>query len=548
MQPGDASGRPLDVEAVRATLVAYRDAVRRHAAVLNLWNVYPVPDGDTGTNMARTLDATVEAMEAASADWSATCAAISHGSLMGARGNSGVILSQLLRGLVGTLAGAAPGGTVTARHLSDALQAASTAAYGAVVRPKEGTILTVAKAAADTASVVMEAGEHLSPIELLRAVRTAARDALARTPQQLPVLAEAGVVDAGAAGFVLLFDAALHALDDEPLVDLADLDGVDVTHHPVVPTEVADLRYEVMFFLDLPDESGDAFKQAWSKVGDSIVVVGGDGLWNCHIHTNDIGAAIEAALDVGGRPRGIRVTDLFEELDHVDPVATADAPVCVVVAVANGDGITALLTDLGVARVVTGGQTMNPSTGELVTAVEAAAAATGAREVVVLPNNGNIIPVAQQVDALVGVTVAVVPTRSVVEALSALVVFDSSQQADLNAHTMSAASSGLRIGEVTCAVRDATTSVGAVRTGDFIGLVGGEGVVVVGPTLVEAVVALADEVITPQCELVTVLTGEGASPDVDGALGAWFVEHRPGVAVDWHVGGQPLYPYLFGAE
>lgn len=551
MQPGDTSHRPLDVAAVRATLVAYRDAVRRHAGLLNLWNVYPVPDGDTGTNMARTLDATVDAMTAADDDLPATCAAIGHGSLMGARGNSGVILSQLLRGFASTLAGVAAGGQVTARHLSDALQAASVAAYAAVVRPKEGTILTVAKAAADAASVEVDTRDGLSPVELLRAVRTAARDALARTPQQLPALAEAGVVDAGAAGFVLLFDAALQALVDEPVIDLAELDDLDATDlipMPTSPSEVGDLRYEVMFFLDLPDDASDAFKQAWAAVGDSIVVVGGDGLWNCHIHTNDVGAAIEAALDVGGRPRQIRVTDLFDEVDHVDPPLGVDTSVCAVVAVANGDGITTLLTELGVARVVTGGQTMNPSTAELVAAVQSVVAATGAREVVLLPNNANIIPVAQQVDALVEAIVAVVPTRSVTQALSALVVFDPLAPAATNADAMNAATAGLRTGEVTCAVRDASTSVGAVCAGDWIGLAAGEGIVVVADSLTDAVLRLADHVVSADCELVTVLAGADAPTAVDDVLRGWFSEQRPEVTVDWHVGGQPLYPYLFGAE
>lgn len=560
MSHGDAEHPQLDATAVRATFVAFRDAVRRHTGLLNRWNVYPVPDGDTGTNMARTLDATVDAMETAGGDLAAICAAVSHGSLMGARGNSGVILSQLLRGLTGSMAGAAAVGHVSARHLGDALEAAASAAYGAVVRPKEGTILTVAREAAEAAAVAMRTNEHLTPLELLRIARAAAREALARTPEQLPALAEAGVVDAGAAGFVLFFDAALEALDGEPVADLADLSSVDAAYAAApppgtsgrAPDAVAALRYEVMYFLDLPDTSCDAFKQAWAEVGDSIVVVGGDGIWNCHIHTDDIGAAIETALDLGGRPRQIRITDLLEELDHRDPVTATDTdaepPVCGVVAVANGDGVAALLAGLGVAHVVAGGQTMNPSTSELIEAVESVVATTGAREVVLLPNNGNIIPVALQVDAFVAVSVVVVPTRSVTEALSALVAFDPGRDAQVNARAMGDASSGVRTGEVTRAVRDASTQVGPVREGDWIGLLAGEGILVVAPDLGDAAVGLAERVVTDDCELVTVLVGEGAPPAVDDALRSWFARCRPDVAVDWHVGGQPLYPYLFGAE
>lgn len=562
MLTGDAAAQPLDVTAVRATLVAYRDAVRRHAGVLNRWNVYPVPDGDTGTNMARTLDATVEAMEAAAADLPATCAAISHGSLMGARGNSGVILSQLLRGFAGIVAGTAAAGGASARHLSDALHAASTSAYAAVVRPKEGTILTVAREAAEAAAAAVRSDEHISPADMLRTVRTAARAALARTPQQLPALAEAGVVDAGAAGFVLFFDAALNALDGEPVADLEELgdvesavvdsaDGGAARRRREGESSVADLRFEVMFFLDLADEHSDAFKAAWAEIGDSIAVVGGEGLWNCHIHTNDVGAAIEAALDAGGRPRDIRVTDLFDQIVHVDPLLAGpgvEAPVSAVVAVANGDGVARLLRSLGVARVVTGGQTMNPSTAELIEAAEAVVAATGATEVVILPNNANIIPVALQVHAFVTFTVSVVPTRSVTEALSALVVFDASQGSGWNADVMSAATNGVRTGEVTCAVRDASTAVGQVTEGDWIGLASGEGIVAIASTLTEAAVRLVEHVVEPDCELVTVLAGEGASHDTDTAIQDWLAQHRPEASVDWHVGGQPLYPYLFGAE
>lgn len=559
MRSGDTVFPQLDATAVRAVFETYRDAVRRHAGLLNRWNVYPVPDGDTGTNMARTLDATVEAMQRADTDLSATCAAIGQGSLMGARGNSGVILSQLLRGFASTLAGAAAGGQVTVRHVAEALRAAADGAYGAVVRPKEGTILTVAREAAEAAAAAVDTSDGVTLVQLFHAVRTSARDALARTPQQLPALAEAGVVDAGAAGFVLFFDAALHALDGEPLVDLDDLSLVDVIPPVPVPpaasggeNSVADLRYEVMFFMDLPDDACDGFKAAWAQVGDSIAVVGGDGLWNCHIHTNHIGTAIETALDVGGRPRNIRVTDLFEELVHVEPGFLTHRPVvpatCAVVAVANGDGLAALLTGLGVARVVTGGQTMNPSTAELIEAVQAVAEATGVGQVVLLPNNTNIIPVALQVNAFVDLTVTVVPTRNVSEALGALVVFDPGAPAAANAHTMSAASGGVRSGEVTCAVRDATTSAGAVNAGDWLGLVAGQGIVVVAQDLTEATVRLAEQVVTTDCEVATVLTGDGATAQVDAALRAWFAEHRPDVAVDWHVGGQPLYPYLVGAE
>ncbi|MFZ4812807.1 MAG: DAK2 domain-containing protein, partial [Ilumatobacteraceae bacterium] len=299
----------LSADALRQTVVTFRDTMREHAPGINRLNVYPVPDGDTGTNMARTLDAVVAELEQADRGIEPTCAAISHGSLMGARGNSGVILSQILRGMSATL----KVGEATGAKVAEALQAASAAAYQAVLKPIEGTILTVVRAAADGASEAAADGASL--LGVLRSARTAGRAALASTPDLLPVLKDAGVVDAGGAGFMLLLDAALYVVDGEPLPEPEAFDGPTPEQLDAVARrhaahdgelDVSEQRYEVMYFLDLDDVSIDAFKQGWGAIGDSIVVVGGDGLWNCHVHTNDIGAAIEVPLDLGGRPRQIR--------------------------------------------------------------------------------------------------------------------------------------------------------------------------------------------------------------------------------------------------
>ena len=295
-----------------------RSALAAHRAAINRLNVYPVPDGDTGTNMALTLESVVAELAGADPDMAATCKAISHGSLMGARGNSGVILSQILRGVTDVLRDApAADGAVMAR----AFVAASDAAYSAVMRPVEGTILTVIREASTAAATAAERGEPL--VGVLDAARTSGADALARTPELLPVLAKAGVVDAGGTGLLLLVDAALSVVDGrpvpEPEVGDGELDAELAAALAAAHAEsagdghgdggVADLRYEVMYFLEAPDDTIPAFKDVWAGIGDSIVVVGGDGLWNCHIHTDDIGAAIEAAIDCG-RPRDIRVTDL----------------------------------------------------------------------------------------------------------------------------------------------------------------------------------------------------------------------------------------------
>ncbi|MEY2524609.1 MAG: fatty acid kinase [Ilumatobacteraceae bacterium] len=549
-------------EALRSTVVTFRDTMKIHAEGINRLNVYPVPDGDTGTNMARTLDAVVAELDLADAELDSTCNAISHGSLMGARGNSGVILSQILRGLVGTLKGATD---LTATKVAEGLKAASAAAYQAVLKPIEGTILTVVRESADAATASAASGASLAG--MLRAARSAGKAALDNTPELLPVLKDAGVVDAGGAGYLLFLDSALFVVDGDPLPEPNEGDGPSeaqlelVSHRHATDggLDVSEQRYEVMYFVDLLDERIEDLKQSWGEIGDSIVVVGGDGLWNCHVHTNDIGAAIEAALKLDGRPKQIRVTDLFEEMaeEHAireaalknEPSRTGagfglPAVMCAVVAVASGDGLAELFGQLGVQGVVTGGQTLNPSTAELLAAVEA----VNADQVVVLPNNKNIIPVAEQLDALTTKTVRVVPTTSMPAALAALVVYDPEADADVNLEEMTEGAQSVATGEITQAVRDTKSDVGAITAGDWIGLVRGDGIVSVSGSLDGAACALLDHLITPGREIVTVITGRDANAGHTDALLAWLVEHRPDVQVEVHRGGQPLYPYLFGVE
>ena len=549
---------------VRQTVVTFRDAMKAHAPGINRMNVYPVPDGDTGTNMARTLDAVVAELEGADHAMAPTCQAISHGSLMGARGNSGVILSQILRGLVSTISESTDG-KVNASRMAEALKRASVAAYEAVLKPIEGTILTVVRESADAAAVAVSNGATLTAT--LHAARTAGRDALARTPDMLPVLKDAGVVDAGGAGFLLLLDSAIHVADGEAMPEpdnsegpsVEQLEAVSLRHSGDGSVDVSELRYEVMYFLDLEDSRLSDFKTAWGSIGDSIVVVGGEGLYNCHIHTNDIGAAIEAPLLLSGRPRQIRVTDLFEEVAeehaareaalgapvHARPISSALPPVtCAVVAVASGEGIAELFGQLGVQGVISGGQTSNPSTAELLAAVEH----MNARQVIILPNNKNIIPVAQQVDALTTKEVRVVPTCSMPEALAALVSYDPEASAESNARSMAAVAESVATGEITQAVRDTQTDAGQVTSGDWIGIVRGDGIVAIAGTLVTAASQLLDHLIDDQRELLTIITGVDATAAQTDQIVAWVSQNRPDVAVEIHGGGQPLYPYLFGVE
>lgn len=544
----------LDVVALRATIAQFAHAVRSHAGALNRLNVYPVPDGDTGTNMSRTLDAVVIEMDASEPEMAATCKAISHGSLMGARGNSGVILSQILRGIAGAASAA---DRVTGDVFAGALTSAATAAYAAVGRPIEGTILTVVRESAQGATVAAAAGSDL--VGVLTGARAAAQTALDNTPNLLPVLKAAGVVDAGGAGFLLFLDAALNVVDGRPIPEPPISDDMAFESGPVASVhkgDVSELRFEVMYFLDLDDDLIDEFKGRWGEIGDSIVVVGGDGIWNCHVHTNDIGAAIEIPLDLGGRPRKIRVTDLFEEVaaehalreaalsgDHTW-AAGLPAVMTAVVAVSSGSGLTELFGQLGVQGVVGGGQSANPSTAELLAAVEA----VNAHQVIVLPNNKNIIPVAHQLAALTTRHVVVIPTRSMPEALAALVVYDPEDSAEANFAAMGAAAEATRTGEITQAVRDTRTAAGSVTVGDWIGLVKGDGIVAIGGTVTSAAERLLDHLITPDREILTIVTGADAKRSVTDELLAWLAESHPDLDVEVHGGGQALYPYLFGVE
>jgi len=526
---------------LRAAMVAYRDLLRAHRDRLNRLNVYPVPDGDTGTNMALTLESVVAGLDGVAED--GVKKAVVHGSLMGARGNSGVILSQILKGLAEGLGGPGPAG---AEGVAGALRAASQAADGAVMHPVEGTILTVARDAAGAAEQAAGTGAG-GAVGVLEAAAAAAATSLEQTPKLLPVLAEAGVVDAGGAGFVLLIDALLHVVDGRALPagdqGATGEPTVDAPHHEVHTAGIGG-RYEVMYFLEAADEAVEGFKRAWDEIGDSIVVVGGEGLWNCHIHTDDIGAAVEAGLDAGGRPRQIRVTDLEQQVAEEHDRRSRDRVTTAVVAVAAGAGVDGILRSLGVREVVSGGQSMNPSTAQILDAV----AAAGADEVVVLPNNKNVVAVAEQAAAMSDCVVRVVPTRSVAEGLATLLAFDPHADAATNADAMAEAASRVAWGEVTRAVRDAAgTPAGPVREGDWLGVDHGK-IAVVDQGLAGAACRLLDRLVADHHEVVTVIEGDGSSPEATAALQDWLAEHRPAAAVEVHAGGQPLAAYLLSAE
>ncbi|MDE0655437.1 MAG: DAK2 domain-containing protein [Acidimicrobiaceae bacterium] len=556
----------LDAATLRRVIVGFHGGLADHRQVIDNLNVYPVPDGDTGTNMTLTMKSVVESLDGVADDLEPLCAALAHGALMGARGNSGVILAQILRGVSGVFRDAAAAGSVPdAPVVAQALAAASDGAYSAVARPVEGTILTVIREASESAQAAAAAGGGLT--EVFDAARDRGYDALERTPEMLAVLAEAGVVDAGGAGLLLLFDACLAEIDGRPMPEAPEPSAAPAPAAvaseavPVEESSIADLRYEVMFLLDAPDPSVDGFKAAWQQIGDSIVVVGGDGIWNCHIHTDDIGAAIEAGIAVG-RPHRIQITDLLDQAaEHSESFMAPDEPVagagaeppaaveiteddrCSVVAVGAGAGVVDILMSMGADRVVTGGQSMNPSTAELLAAVDSLP--TG--HVVVLPNNKNIIPVAEQVDGETERMVGVVPTRSVVEGIASLLAFAPGATAAQNSEAMAAAAGSVTHGEVTQAVRDAASSAGPITEGDWLGI-GPDGIAAIEGDVAAAATALLSTIIDHDHELLTVLTGVDADEATTAAIVGHVAEHHPDVEVEVTEGGQPLYPYYFGLE
>lgn len=594
----------LDAEDLVAVVAAYRDALRLHQERINRLNVYPVPDGDTGTNMALTLESVVSELDKADRrDMSSVAKAIAHGSLMGARGNSGVILSQIMRGFADSVDSLA---TIDGPALAQGIAKAAEDAYQAVQQPVEGTILTVVRAAAEAASGAATDGAALPAV--LQAAHQGAAQALERTPEMLPALRSAGVVDSGGSGLLLFFDAFLYVCTGRslpepspaesrarwPQGDLARPTGAALAGAALAgagptgagPGQAAPTkgtssaagttpaarerpgsgqspqspgcRYEVMYLLEAPDESVPSFRDVWAGIGDSIVVVGGKGTWNCHIHTDDIGAAIEAALEAG-RPRNIRVSDLWDEVEEERWVREAEATqtstspalegsarplVCGVVAVCSGQGITRIFHSLGVSQTVAGGPSMNPSTAELLAAIEA----VPADQVVVLPNNSNIVAVARQAAERSPKTVRVLPTRGVAEGFAALLQYDPQGDADANLALMEANIAHVAAGEVARAVRDSHSDAGEVHAGDFIG-VSREGIVVVAPTLADAATGLLHRLASADHqEIVTVIAGEGSTAADTRRITEWVADHRPGMSVEVHQGGQPLYPYLLSVE
>ncbi|GAA0801243.1 dihydroxyacetone kinase [Spirilliplanes yamanashiensis] len=515
-----AGPRTLDALTTSRWAQAALAVLRDHQAEIDALNVYPVPDGDTGTNLALTWSAACEALAAAGRG-SAPLPVLARGALLGARGNSGVIVSQLLKGLADAL----PGPSATGADLALALRAAADAARAAVHAPVEGTVLTVAAAAA--AGAARAASDDL--VTTARAAAAAAAEALARTPEQLAVLKAAGVVDAGGRGLCLILDALV-----------ATLTGVPVPAAPaqppaaaVVPHVAGAYGYEVQYLLEAKAPAVDALTERLAAIGDSLIVVGDEPTWNVHVHTDDIGAAVEAGVEAG-RPYRISVTRLPEP---ARPPAADKAAVVM----AAGEGLAALFAAEGAA--VVGG---NPSTAEVLDAIRG----TGSSRVVLLPNDPNrhaVAGVAAREAAADGVRVSVVPTRSPVQALAALAVRDPARPFSDDVIAMAEAAGACRYGEVCRATREAFTVAGRCRPGDVLGLVDGE-VHVIGGDLTDVSRDLLDRMLGGGGELVTLVVGADAPPGFGEALREHVERRWPFAEVHSYAGGQPMFPLLVGVE
>jgi fatty acid kinase len=494
-------------------------------------NVYPVPDGDTGTNLTLTARGVVEAVDASNAaDRQTLAREVTRAALMSARGNSGVILSQIVRGAANALADGP-------LDLPKAFRGASDEAYAAVRKPVEGTMLTVIRELAEAA----EAAPELEPAELLTLLVERGEEAVGHTREQLDVLREAGVVDAGGAGLVeLVRGLAAAASGNAPSVP-AEIPRLTVE---AAHQELSQYRYCTTFVVEGANLDAPALEGELERLGDSLLVVGDPSALKVHVHTDDPGAALSLGTRAGVI-EGVEIADMHRQTEEREQRLLAALPGgssrSAVVAVVAGNGNRRLFEDLGADRIVEGGQTMNPSTADLLAAVDA----TAADEVVLLPNNSNVVLSAEQAARVAGKPVQVVPTTSIPAGLAALVAFHNERSAEENAAAMGEALAGVVTGEIALASRDASADGVPVREGEFLALLDGHAVDA-GSDFDEVARELVERLLAEPRDVLTLLRGEGAPP-LDGLVDE-LTERYPELELDVHEGGQPHYPLLLSAE
>jgi DAK2 domain fusion protein YloV len=522
--------------------------LEKSSAEIDALNVFPVPDGDTGTNMMLTMRSTMEeAYRAPDSSASAVAQAMAKGALMGARGNSGVILSQIWRGLAQKLEGKE---SFDAAELSEALQQAAQVAYKGVSNPVEGTMLTVIKDAAAAAQAKAAEGNE-DIIDIMEATVESAGESVANTPALLKVLKDAGVVDAGGQGVYTIFEGALRYLRGEeelmrlrkPQIIVSDLPHTTSLSQTAGVDEVP-YGYCTEFMLKGENLEPDIIKKRLEKKGESLIVVGDDTAVRIHIHTLDPGVIVRFATKLGTMHQ-VSIRNMDEQHQDFIEMQKDRVPItdAAVIAIAAGDGITDVFSSLGAASVVSGGQTMNPSTKEILQAVEA----TFSDKIIILPNNKNIIAAAEQVQSLTSKKVTVIPSRTIPQGVVALLAFDYEADYETNADIMTRALTSVKTIEITRAVRSTRVNGLKIKRKQPIALLDGE-LLAANDTNVGVINKILSELDLKKAEVLTIYYGEDASPDEAEQIGNGITGQHPNLQVEVVKGGQPHYDYIISVE
>jgi len=528
----------------------------QNANYVDSLNVFPVPDGDTGTNMNLSMTSGAKETEhSASEHIGKTAQALSKGLLMGARGNSGVILSQLFRGFGKFIEKEA---AIDAKGFAGAFQAGVDTAYKAVMKPVEGTILTVAREAAKKGVEVAETENDI--IAVMEAFTAEAKASLERTPELLPVLKEVGVVDSGGQGLLFVYEGFLASLKGEPLPEKneATLDDlINAEHHRAQDfMNTADIEFgyctEIMVRFEEGKEpfSEEQFRNELSPLGDSLLVISDDEIAKVHIHSEQPGAVLAMGQKYGSLIK-IKVDNMREQHsaivgeDHraTTPVKKAEKHPYAIVTIAMGEGVAELLRSIGASYVIEGGQTMNPSTEDIVKAVQE----IGAEKVLILPNNKNIVMAAEQAVELLDIEAAVVPTKTIPQGMAAILSFNPEATVDINQKAMTEAFANVKTGQVTYAVRDTSIDGIQIHKDDFMALAEGK-IVLSTPALKDAAEKVITDLVDENAEIVTVIYGEDTSEENASELVKFIEENYPEVEIELFNGKQGLYPYIISVE
>ncbi|MGE9905634.1 DAK2 domain-containing protein [Streptococcus alactolyticus] len=529
---------------------------------VNSLNVFPVPDGDTGTNMGMTIENGAKEV----ADKPATTVGevgqiLSKGLLMGARGNSGVITSQLFRGFGQAIKDKEE---LTGQDLAHAFQSGVEVAYKAVMKPVEGTILTVSRGAATAA--LKKSEETDDAVEVMRAAVDGAKRALAKTPEMLPVLKEVGVVDSGGQGLVFIYEGFLSALtgdyiasEDFKATPATMTEMINAEHHKSVAGHVAteDIQFgyctEIMVALKqgptyVKEFNYEEFQAYLSGLGDSLLVVNDDEIVKVHVHTEDPGLVLQEGLKYGSLVK-VKVDNMRNQHDAVlekeeqQVAAKQEEKDFAIVAVVAGDGLAEIFKSQGVDYVISGGQTMNPSTEDIVKAIDA----VNAKNVIILPNNKNIFMAAQSAAEVAEIPAAVVETRTVPQGFTSLLAFNPEQSLEENVAAMTASLSDVVSGSVTLAVRDTSIDGLEIHKDDNLGMVDGK-IVVSNPDMTATLKATFAKMIDEDSEIITIYAGEDGSQDLAEEMADYLESTYEDIEVEIHDGKQPVYPYLMSVE